>query len=133
MRKQRHRSASGAPIAELVVCRTLDRKVEGYFPIGGLDFDSDCLCSWSFTYFFTFRFSPRTRCCILEQETSSPLLLESRPNTTESVNQWSYKCSPDYWPGITTSINQRTNGPVNALLISWPSKAQNIQNLENIW
>ena len=29
--------------------------------------------------------------------------------------------------------NQRTNGPVNAHLISWPSKAQNIQNLENIW
>ena len=26
--------------------------------------------------------------------------------------------------------NQRTNGPVNAHLISWPSKAQ---NLENIW
>ena len=30
-------------------------------------------------------------------------------------------------------INQRTNGPVNAHLISWPSKAQNIQNLKNIW
>ena len=28
--------------------------------------------------------------------------------------------------------NQRTNGPVNAHLISWPTKAQNIQNLENI-
>ena len=27
---------------------------------------------------------------------------------------------------------QRTNGPVNAHLISWPGKAQNIQNLENI-
>ena len=26
-------------------------------------------------------------------------------------------------------LNQRTNGPVNAHLISWPSKAQNIQNL----
>ena len=32
-----------------------------------------------------------------------------------------------------TSQNQRTNGPVNAHLISWPSKAQNKQNLENIW
>ena len=30
-------------------------------------------------------------------------------------------------------VNQRTNGPVNSHLISWPSKAQNIQNLENIW
>ena len=30
-------------------------------------------------------------------------------------------------------VNQRTNGPVKAHLISWPSKAQNIQNLENIW
>ena len=29
--------------------------------------------------------------------------------------------------------NQRTNGPVNAHLNSWPRKAQNIQNLENIW
>ena len=33
----------------------------------------------------------------------------------------------------TTHYNQRTNGPVNAHLISWPSKAQNIQNLEYIW
>ena len=33
----------------------------------------------------------------------------------------------------TSCSNQRTNGPVNAHLISWPSKAQNIQNLENIW
>ena len=31
------------------------------------------------------------------------------------------------------SHNQRTNGPVNAHLISWPSKAKNKQNLENIW
>ena len=39
------------------------------------------------------------------------------------------------WNGVTqlTLRNQRTNGPVNAHLISWPSKAQNIQNLENIW
>ena len=29
--------------------------------------------------------------------------------------------------------HQRTNGPVKVHLISWPSKAQNIQNLENIW
>ena len=34
--------------------------------------------------------------------------------------------------GITKK-NQRTNGPVNAHLVSWPSKAQNIQNLENKW
>ena len=30
-------------------------------------------------------------------------------------------------------LNQRTNGPVNAHLISWPINAQNIQNLENKW
>ena len=29
-----------------------------------------------------------------------------------------------------TNTNQRTIGPVNAHLISWPRKAQNIQNLE---
>ena len=34
---------------------------------------------------------------------------------------------------IVKMQNQRTNGPVNAHLISWPCKAQNIQNLENIW
>ena len=34
---------------------------------------------------------------------------------------------------VASSDNQRTNGPVNAHLISWPSKAINIQNLENIW
>ena len=31
---------------------------------------------------------------------------------------------------IISNLNQRTNGPVNAHLISWPSQAQ---NLENIW
>ena len=31
---------------------------------------------------------------------------------------------------VITLRNQRTNGPVNAHLISWPSKAKNIQNLE---
>ena len=36
-------------------------------------------------------------------------------------------------PHLLKNANQRTNGPVNANLISWPSKAQNIQNLENIW
>ena len=36
-------------------------------------------------------------------------------------------------PKSALKINQRTNGPVNAHLISWPSKATNIQTLENIW
>ena len=40
------------------------------------------------------------------------------------------KVTPDFH---LTYSNQRTIGPVNAHLISWPSKAQNIQNLENIW
>ena len=31
---------------------------------------------------------------------------------------------------LYSRINQRTNGPVNAHLISWPSKAQNKQNLK---
>ena len=31
---------------------------------------------------------------------------------------------------VCGGYNQRTNGPANAHLISWPSKAQ---NLENIW
>ena len=37
------------------------------------------------------------------------------------------------WYDLKEIKNQRTNGPVNAHLISWPSKAQNIHNLENIW
>ena len=34
---------------------------------------------------------------------------------------------------VDVSKYQRTSGPVNTHLLSWPSKAQNIQNLENIW
>ena len=34
---------------------------------------------------------------------------------------------------LSDILNHRTNGPVKAHLISWPSKAQNIQDLENIW
>ena len=34
---------------------------------------------------------------------------------------------------LNPRLNQRTNGPVIAHLISCPTKAQNIQNLENIW
>ena len=41
--------------------------------------------------------------------------------------------SPRLDAAFNQNSNQRTNGPVNAHLISWPSKAQNIQNLENIW
>ena len=36
----------------------------------------------------------------------------------------------DYCNYITINNNQRTSGPVNAHLMSWPSKVQNIQNLE---
>ena len=36
------------------------------------------------------------------------------------------------WKELYLRNNQRTNGPVNAHLISLPSKAQNIQNLEKI-
>ena len=40
--------------------------------------------------------------------------------------------------GVTGEVlawfkNQRTSGPLNAHLIYLPSKAQNLQNLENIW
>ena len=53
-----------------------------------------------------------------------------------------YTLEPPQYEGVLTSThnlcfraknkNQRTNGPINAHLISWPIKAQNIQNLENI-
>ena len=38
--------------------------------------------------------------------------------------------SPNKKLGVQLKNNQRTSGPVNAHLISWPTKAQNIQNLE---
>ena len=37
---------------------------------------------------------------------------------------------PEFYGDLVYKFNQRTNGPVNAHLISWPSKAQNIKNLE---
>ena len=40
---------------------------------------------------------------------------------------------PELEGGTKVCKSQRTNGPVNAHLVSWPSKAQNIHNLENIW
>ena len=43
-----------------------------------------------------------------------------------------FHCTPMI-NSISHISNQRTIGPVNAHLISWPSKAQNIHNLENIW
>ena len=61
-------------------------------------------------------------------------------NTAHMVITVSFSCTNI--EGINSSNNdfsnspinsiqyQRTNGPVNAHLISWPSKAQNIQNLE---
>ena len=57
--------------------------------------------------------------------------------TAETVNfQFSYdksmgtiSCYSNH-SSYPTGINQRTNGHVNAHLISCPSKAQNIQNLE---
>ena len=38
-----------------------------------------------------------------------------------------------FYINLYFSTNQRTNGPVNAHLISWPSKTQNIKKQENIW
>ena len=44
----------------------------------------------------------------------------------------SFDCLSGQHKGLN-SENQRTNGPVNAHLISWPSKAHNMHYLENIW
>ena len=43
------------------------------------------------------------------------------PKTSNKEPQQNYRLG---------TVNQRTNGPVNAHLISWLCKAQNIQNLE---
>ena len=57
------------------------------------------------------------------------------PSATRSLRQKDSKSNGLYSIVITLAKkrNQRTNGPVNAHLLAWPSKAQNIQNLENIW
>ena len=44
-----------------------------------------------------------------------------------------YVCSLEVKHNYESNTNQRTKGPVKANLISWPSKAQNVQNLKNIW
>ena len=60
-------------------------------------------------------------------------------STTEEVDGDGLESSASLDAALTAAapadikVNQRTNGPVNAHLISWPSKAQNIQNLKNIW
>ena len=65
-------------------------------------------------------------------------------NSLYAAIHWGYKSkekepmSPQFQNAVGTLImeqkeNQMTNGPVNAHLISWPSKAQNIQNMENIY
>ena len=67
-----------------------------------------------------------------------PILMKlvSKPMVRESLYHKTYlllELASPLSVHLHTYINQRTNGPVNAHLISWPSKAQNIQNLENIW
>ena len=49
---------------------------------------------------------------------------------TIDIYEQSVDCKGDFIE--VRNLNKRTNGPVNAHLISWTSKAQNIQNLENI-
>ena len=53
--------------------------------------------------------------------------------TLPSMENLKGQCNLNLSAGVPDATNQRTNGPINAHLISWPSKAQNIQNLENIW
>ena len=53
--------------------------------------------------------------------------------TTDGHRLDGYPISSPCEPNGSDELNQRTNGPENAHLISWPTKAQNIQNLENIW
>ena len=62
---------------------------------------------------------------------SSPCEPNGSGELTKPEDQWYCKRSPDIW--AYCKYNQRTIGPVNAHLIFWPSKAQSIQNLENIW
>ena len=57
------------------------------------------------------------------------IVLKWTPKTSNKMKQ--NRCTASDKAAIIN--NQMTIGPVNAHLISWPSKAQNIQNLENIW
>ena len=58
------------------------------------------------------------------------ILTRDSMNATDIMNRIS-GCPQDGYVFDLDCKNQRTNGPVNAHLISSPSKAQNIQNQEN--
>ena len=57
---------------------------------------------------------------------------ECNSSNCDDINHKSHVDHTCSIQSISREYNQRTNGPVNAHLISWPSKAQNIQNQENI-
>ena len=58
-------------------------------------------------------------------EMKQAISLERMPAQSPEMKQ---ATSPER--SLALNKDQRTNGPVNAHLIFWPSKAQNIQNLE---
>ena len=58
-------------------------------------------------------------------------IIEQKVVSTQKVKIQHEYCAR--YKNENKKINQRTIGPVNAHLIYWPSKAQSIQNLENIW
>ena len=60
---------------------------------------------------------------------SSHLAFEYFAMAANKINH-EYKIQQLKKHSVKRLSNQRTIGPVNAHLISWPSKAQNIQNLE---
>ena len=88
--------------------------------------------------------SPQTRHYTITNPNTAPHNLMHSLNKVHNpfLNTKLSHCPPDHFPRnsverlllqVHESHNQRTNGPVNAHLISWPCKAQNIKNLENIW
>ena len=69
----------------------------------------------------------------LTAESRGGFLLPQTRETWLTAHLWNIEYCLQYCWKLKYVFNQRTNGPVNAHLISWPSKAQNKQNLENIW
>ena len=59
--------------------------------------------------------------------------MKFQPNSFNSVQLTELTQNYIYLHYKGDNLNQRTNGPVNTHLITWPSKAQNIQNLEKIY
>ena len=113
----------------------VDRKIKNQTDAQALQEDLDSLQVWEREWQMEFN---ADKCEVIRITTKkNPIIYnyQIHQTTLQSTEQAKYlgvTITPELsWKcHIDNITNQRTSGPVNAHLISWPSKAQNIQNLE---